>query len=158
MAYVLLFFSNTKLYYILVKLEHSNFIIFFNIVEFVFLTHLPLHFGPILDFSDVLLLNYYFKVVYMLLFLSSTNLYYILVKLEHSIFIIFFNIVEFLFLTPLQRHIGPIFDLSDVLLLNFYCKMVYVLLFLSSTNLYNILVKLEHSNFIIFFNIIEFVF
>ena len=83
------------------------------------------------------------------MFSSPTNLYYILVKLEHSNFIIFFNIVDIVFLTPLQLHFRPIFDLSDVLQLNYYFKSVNILLFSSLTNLYYILVKLEHSNCII---------
>ena len=59
----------------------------------------------------VLELTYYFKVVYILLFLSSTNLYYILVKFEHSNFIIIPNIVDFVFLAPLQLQFGLIFCL-----------------------------------------------
>ena len=74
MAHMLLFLSPTNLYYILVKLEHSKLTISFNIIDFVFLTPLQLHFGPIFDISDVLELNYYFKTAYMLLFFSPTNL------------------------------------------------------------------------------------
>ena len=50
MMYILGCLSPINLYYILVKLGHSNFVIVFNMTDFVFLTPLKLHFCPIFDF------------------------------------------------------------------------------------------------------------
>ena len=60
--------SPTNLYYILTKLEHSNFIIFLNIVDFVFLTTLQLLFKPIFDFWDLLELSHDFRRAYIWLY------------------------------------------------------------------------------------------
>ena len=48
-------------------------------------------FEALFDILDALELNYYFKMAHMLLFFFSSNLLYILVKLEHSNFVISFD-------------------------------------------------------------------
>ena len=75
-------------------------IIFSNIVDFLLLNPLQLHFGPIFDLPGALKLNYFFRRVFILLFQSPANLYYIFMKLEHPIFTIYLNIVDFVLLTP----------------------------------------------------------
>ena len=103
-------------------------------------------------------LSHYFKWVYTIssLSLSPYTTYWrrwiILTSLFPSILSIF------CVFTPLQLHFEPIFDLSNVLQLTHYLGRAYTLSFLSPTNLYYILLKLKHSNFIIFFNIVGFVF
>ena len=47
--------------------------------------------------------------------MPCTNLYYLLVQFQHSNLTIFVNIADFLFLTPLQLHFGPVFDILLVL-------------------------------------------
>ena len=124
--------SPTNLYYIFTKLDHSNFIIFFNIADDVFLTHLQLHFKPIFDFWDVLDLSHDFRRAYIWLFLSPTNLYYILVKLEDSNFTIFFNIADYVCLTPSRpsfwSHFWPFRHLGAKSILQ---KGIYFIIFVS---------------------------
>jgi len=90
-----------------VKLEHSYFTIFFNIADCVFLAPLQLHFGPIFYLLGALELSQYFRRVYIYLFLSPTNLSYILVKLEHFNFTIFFNIGDYVFWIPFSFMLDP---------------------------------------------------
>ena len=97
-------------------------------------------------------------MIYILLFLSPTNWYYILVKFEHSNFIIFFNIVDFVFLTPSSFILGPFFAISDVLEQSPDFRRVYIWLLMSLTNLCYVLVKLDNFNFTILFNIFDFCF
>ena len=82
------------------KLEHSNFIIFSILSILCFWPPLQLYFKPVFDIWDVLELSHDFKRAYIWLFLSPTNLYYLLVKLEDSNFTIFFNIADYVFWPP----------------------------------------------------------
>ena len=71
MAHVIVFLS----YQLVVHIgEVEHFIISLNNGDFVFLTPLQLHFGPIFDLADALELNYYFKMADMLLFFLSYQL------------------------------------------------------------------------------------
>ena len=88
------------------------------------------------------------------LFLSAINLHYIYIEFEHFKVIIFFNIGDSAFLTP----IVPIFDLCGAQWVCHYLKMIRNGLFFSAINLYYIYMEFEHFKVIIFFNIDDFVF
>ena len=81
MVNILLLFSPTNLYYILVKLEHSNFIIFFNIVDFVSAASFWAHFWP---FKCPRATSLFGKGICFIAFVSYQLVVFIFVKLGDS--------------------------------------------------------------------------
>ena len=150
-----LFFSAINLYYIYMEFEHFKVIIFFNIDDFVFLTSL---FDPFLTSVVLRGVGNYLRMTPSGLFLSLSNLYCIYMEFEYFKVIIFFNIHDFVFLTPLWIHFDPF--LTSVMpsgVCN-YLKMISNGLFSSAINLYYIYMEFEHFQVVIFINIDDFVF
>ena len=89
--------------------------IFFDIDDIVFLTPFSFILDPFFDLWDVLDYCLLLQMTCSWLFPSPTNLYYIYMKFEYRKVNIFFDIDDFVFLTPFGFILDPFFDLWDVL-------------------------------------------